>query len=187
MRTSTECPAMKVWHEVHLAAAPAAPTSVFPSAVSFRPGVSSYWDITLGVEAEMFVCVTGCLLHDICKYVIWWWCMRGWMGRGFHQQPKMGRARLLQELGMGEGQCSILRIMQVLWKVAFTQEKGPRKFIYLCCCFVGKKTPDSTNNNHQGFRDVKLRNQSVLMGFSRYILMLLCSQSGCKPAWNYMN
>lgn len=109
--------------------------------------------------------------------IIWWWCIKGVNGgRGLHQQPRMGRVRLLWELGMGEGQCSILRIMQVLWRVAFTQEKGPRGFIYLCCCFVGKKTPNPTNNNHQGVRDVKLRNLSVLTGFSRYTLMLLCSQ-----------
>lgn len=77
------------------------------------------------------------------------------MGRGFHQQPRMGRVRLLQELGMEEGQCSILRIMQALGRVAFTHKKGPRGLISVCCCFMGKKPPNPTNNNH---RELEMRN-----------------------------
>lgn len=61
-------------------------------------------------------------------------------------------------------------------KGSFYPRKRARGFIYLCCCFVGKKNPNPTNNNHQGVRDVKLRNLSLLTRFSRYTLILLCSQ-----------
>lgn len=116
-------------------------TSVLPSAVSFRPGVSSYWDIRLRVEAEMFVCVTVCFLHDICKYVIWWWCIEGVDGERVSPATKDGQGQATAGAGHGRRTVQHSENNAGSLKGSFYQEKGPRGFIYLCCCFVGKKHP----------------------------------------------
>lgn len=43
------------------------------------------------------VCLCHCFLHDKCKYVIWRWCITGWVhGEGISRADKDG-----QEAGTG--------------------------------------------------------------------------------------